>query len=36
MAYSDCFFLMGIALSVGVLALFLMPKPKKPDAAAGH
>src|SRR4051812_17229828 len=36
MAYSDCFFLIGIALSVSILALFLIPKPKKPDAAAGH
>ena len=36
MAYSDCFFLIGIALLVSVLALFLIPKPKQPGAAAEH
>ena len=36
MAYSDCFFPIGIALLVSVLALFLIPKPKQPGAAAGH
>lgn len=28
MAYSDCFFLIGVALLLSVLALFLIPKPR--------
>jgi DHA2 family multidrug resistance protein len=35
MAYSDCFFLIGVALLLSVLALFLIPKPK-PAGAAAH
>jgi DHA2 family multidrug resistance protein len=34
MAYSDCFFVLGIALLLNILALFLIPKPK--NAAIGH
>jgi DHA2 family multidrug resistance protein len=37
MAYSDCFFLIGVALLVSVLALFLIPKPKtQAGAGAAH
>jgi MFS transporter, DHA2 family, multidrug resistance protein len=35
MAYSDCFFLIGIALLLCILGLFLVPKPKH-AAAVGH
>ena len=36
MAYSDCFFLIGVALLLSLLALFLIPKPKQAGAAAAH
>jgi hypothetical protein len=36
MEYSDCFFLIGVALLISVLALFLIPKPKQPGVVAGH
>ena len=35
MAYSDCFFVLGIALLLCTLLLFLIPKPKQ-AAAIGH
>lgn len=35
MAYSDCFFVLGIALLLSTLALFLIPKPKR-AGAIGH
>jgi DHA2 family multidrug resistance protein len=34
MAYSDCFFIIGIALIIAALALFLVPKPRRNNAAA--
>jgi DHA2 family multidrug resistance protein len=33
MAYSDCFFVMGIALIVAAVALFLVPKPRHSESA---
>jgi MFS transporter, DHA2 family, multidrug resistance protein len=35
MSYSDCFFIMGVALIVAALALFLVPKPRHSEGAAG-
>jgi DHA2 family multidrug resistance protein len=34
MAYSDCFFIIGIAQIIAALALFLVPKPRRNNAAA--
>jgi DHA2 family multidrug resistance protein len=34
LAYSDCFFIMGVALIVAALALVLVPKPRRSEAAA--
>ena len=34
MAYSDCFFILGIALLVAILGLLLIPKPR--SGAVGH
>ena len=34
MAYSDCFFILGIALLVAMLGLLLVPKPR--PGAVGH
>ena len=34
MAYSDCFFIIGIALIIAALALFLVPKLRRNNAAA--
>jgi DHA2 family multidrug resistance protein len=34
MAYSDCFFIIGISLILAALALFLVPKPRSGEAAA--
>jgi MFS transporter, DHA2 family, multidrug resistance protein len=36
MAYSDCFFLIGVALLLSVLALFLIPNPRQAGAAAAR
>jgi DHA2 family multidrug resistance protein len=33
MAYSDCFSVMGIALIIAALALFLVPKPRTGEVA---
>jgi MFS transporter, DHA2 family, multidrug resistance protein len=35
MAYSDCFFVIGIALSLSILALFLIRKPAEPMPREG-
>jgi DHA2 family multidrug resistance protein len=35
MSYSDCFFIMGVALIAAALALFLVPKPRHGEGAAG-
>ncbi len=34
MAYSDCFFVIGISLILAALALFLVPKPRRSEPAA--
>jgi DHA2 family multidrug resistance protein len=34
MAYSDCFTIMGVAMLVSVLAVFMMKKPGSHQAAA--
>jgi DHA2 family multidrug resistance protein len=36
MAYSDCFFVMGISLLLAALTLFLVPKPRRNEAAAAE
>ena len=36
MAYSACFFPIGVALLRGVSVLFLIPKPQQAGAAAAH
>jgi DHA2 family multidrug resistance protein len=33
LAYSDCFFIMGMAMIAAALALFLVPKPRRSGAA---
>ncbi|MBV9551805.1 MAG: DHA2 family efflux MFS transporter permease subunit [Alphaproteobacteria bacterium] len=35
MAFSDCFFVLGIALAISILALFLTRAPPQPPSAAG-
>ena len=35
LAYSDCFFIMGIAMIVAALALFLVQKPRRSESAGG-
>jgi DHA2 family multidrug resistance protein len=34
LAYSDCFFIMGIAMIAAALALFLVPKPRRSESVA--
>jgi hypothetical protein len=34
MAYSDCFFAMGVIMAIGIVALLIVPKPKSAGEAA--